>query len=214
MVRLLDARIVGELDCSEGRFRNPDRVALAADRADIRGNARLNTGFHATGEVRLVGAQITGQLNCSGGRFDNPSGDALVIESAKIGGDVLLNKLRHDINGFRAKGVVQLVGAQIAGQLNCSGGKFDNPRSIALATEGAVIGRDALLRDGFHTSGELRMLGTRIAGQLNCSGGRLENPLGTRSLPIALMSAAAYSSPTDSTRRVRYGCCVHALGPT
>ena len=178
LVRLLGARIVGELDCSEGRFRNPDRVALAADRADIRGNARLNTGFHATGEVRLAGAQITGQLNCSGGRFDNPSGDALVIESAKIGGDVLLNKLRDDINGFRAKGVVQLVGAQIAGQLNCSGGKFDNPRSIALATVGAVIGRDALLRDGFHTSGELRMLGTRIAGQLNCSGGRLENPDG------------------------------------
>ena len=128
--------------------------------------------------MRLAGAQITGQLNCSGGRFDNPSGDALVLQSVKSGGDVLLNKLHHDISGFRANGVVQLVGAQIAGQLNCSGGKFDNPRSIALATVGAVIGKDVLLRDGFRTNGELRMLGTQIAGQLNCSGAKLESPDG------------------------------------
>ena len=54
-VRLLDARSDGNLECVDGRFKNPYCNAFNADGAEIRGGAYLQDGFRATGEVRFLG---------------------------------------------------------------------------------------------------------------------------------------------------------------
>ena len=184
MVRLRNARVTSHLDCSGGRVENPEGIALAADGMSIRGDAAFCEGFYATGIVQLLGARIGGSLNCSGGQFENPMGRALAADGAEIGVGVFLNKHPGSPTGFNAAGTVQLTGARIAGQLNCSGGRFDNPGGIALIADGAEIGVGVFLNrgpadaDGFHATGEVRFPGAQIIGQFNCSGGRFDNPEG------------------------------------
>ena len=182
--RLLGARIGGRLVCSGGRFDNPGGIALVADGADIASNAQLDADFHATGEVRLLGARIGREMDCSGGRFENPGGFALIADGAEIGDGVLLNKLHDGAAGFHATGEVRLVNARIGRELNCVGGRFENPGSHALSADGAEIGGTVLLGKpngaaGFYATGEVRLPGAQITGLLNCAGGRFENPEGT-----------------------------------
>ena len=195
-VRLLGARVGRDLDCSGGRFENAGGVALAADRADIRGEVRLASGFHATGEVRLWRTRIGSDVSCLGGRFENrksckPELDGRDVRDQDFGrhlgepGDYALRADGADIKGsvnltegFSATGVVYLVGAQIGSDLICSGGKFDNPGGDALAADSAKIAGSARLDAGFHANGLVGLLGARIGGQLSCSGGRFNSPEG------------------------------------
>jgi len=107
-VRLLGARITGELDCHGGLFYNPKGYALAVERAHMGGGVFLGEGFLATGEVRLVGASITGDLHCRGGIFHNPDGLALMADRVDVRGVARLDQ------GFRTEGMVRLEGARVA----------------------------------------------------------------------------------------------------
>ncbi len=171
-VRLAGARIVGQLNCSGGRFDNGGGLALAADGAEVRGDVLLGAGFHATGEVGLPNAQIKGTLICSGGRFDNPKGTAFAADGADIRGRVHLG------TGFHATGVARLPSSRIDGPLVCSGGRFDNPKGIAFAADGAVVHGNLHLDDGFHATGEVRLPDAQITGRLICASGRFDNPSG------------------------------------
>jgi hypothetical protein len=169
-VRLLGARIGGDLDCSGGAFKNPGKDALQADRADVRGSVFLCEGFIAEGAVRLLNAQICGNLDCSGGIFRNPGKEALSADRANVNGSVFLNER------FSAEGAVRLLGAQIGCDLTCRGGTFRNPGRDALSADGADVKGGVFLSDDFVAEGEVRLLGARIGGNLDCTGGALKNP--------------------------------------
>ncbi len=184
-VVLVGAQISGNLVCKGGRFENAKAGvegdekghALSADGANIKGDVLLNNGFHAAGQVRLLGAQIGGDLDCSGGRFENAKADvegdekaySLCADGANIKGNVFLN------GGFHAAGQVRLLGTQIGGGLNCSGGRFENAGGAALIADRMSVKGSARLNDGFHATGEVRLLGAQIGGDLDCSGGKFEN---------------------------------------
>ena len=68
---------------------------------------------------------------------------------------------------------IRLLGAEITGQLNCSGAKL-KAKGDALFADGAKIGGDIFLIDGFESEGTIRLFGAEIAGQLNCSGAKLK----------------------------------------
>jgi hypothetical protein len=90
-------------------------------------------------------------------------------------------QVQHDIlmrNGFKAKGKVRLLGANIGGELNCTGGEFENPGGDALIADSFSVTGDVFLRNGFKAKGEVRLLGANIGGGLDCSGGKFENPDG------------------------------------
>jgi len=91
-VRLLGARIRGNLECTGGTFENPSGDALSADRLEVNGGVFMTQEFHAKGEVRLLGARIRGNLSCRGGTFENPGGDALNLQGAEIGDILFLDK--------------------------------------------------------------------------------------------------------------------------
>ncbi len=121
-VRLLGAKIEGNLDCGGGQFAGQDKDgnALLCDGIEVGGGVYLRNGFEAQGAVRLIVANIKGDLSCIGGRFEgaDEDGDALVCDSMQVGGDVFLS------GKFVAQGMVRLLGANIAGDLVCAGGSF------------------------------------------------------------------------------------------
>ncbi len=190
-VGLTGAQIGGDLDCSGGTFKNPPQKdvpesgkALNADGVNVKGSVFLREGFSSEGEVRLLGAQIGGALDCPGGTFKNPpqkdvpeSGKALNADRVDVRGDIFLNKK------FTAEGEVRLLGAQIGGDLDCSGGTFKNPpqkdvpeSGKALNADGVNVKGSVFLREGFSSEGEVRLLGAQIGGDLDCPGGTFKNP--------------------------------------
>ena len=179
-VRLLGAHIRGDLDCHGGTFENPGAEALNADGLVVGGNVFLTDEFRARGQVRLVGARIRGNLECHGGTFEGaktetPEGKTIVALSAdgvEVGGRVFLTEK------FHATGEVRLLGARIRGNLDCTGGTFENPEGKALTADGMEVGGNVFLSEKFHAKGEVRLLGARILSDLSCSGGTFENPGG------------------------------------
>jgi hypothetical protein len=70
-VRLLCARISGQLDCTGAELRNDSGPALFADSLQVDRDMILAGGFAATGSgddgaVRLSGAHVGGQFHCHG----------------------------------------------------------------------------------------------------------------------------------------------------
>jgi len=110
-VGLQRVRVGGNLEC-KGRFANRGGMALAMAEAQIEGNAYLDLGFTAVGEVILDGAAIGGTLNCSHGKFLGAHRYALNCNRARIKGSVFLD---YD---FCASGTVYLAGASIGGDLS------------------------------------------------------------------------------------------------
>jgi hypothetical protein len=158
-------------------------VALYAANAKVTGDVLLRNGFVAEGAVWLYRAEMGG-LDCGDGKFENPataniqgSGMALILEGARIGGPVYLR------NGFAANGLVRLYGAEIKGNLECSGGKFKNPAKlgvpgsgIALEAATAKVYGAVILRDGFEAEGLVRLQAAEIGADLACGGGKFQNP--------------------------------------
>ena len=129
-VRLLGARIDGQLNCSGGRFKNPGKIALFASSAQITGNVSMTNKFHATGEVRLMRTRIGGQLNCTGGRFDNPEGTALNLQTAQANLLMLRNL------AFGTAGRFDLVGAKIS--ILADDASLSSVQDVSLRLDGFV----------------------------------------------------------------------------
>jgi hypothetical protein len=132
-VRLLNAQIGGNLDCSAAAFDGMGGYALGCDRAVIKGGVFLSDGFTASGTVRLRGAQIAGSLECDGATLDGKNGDALLCDRASIKGNVFLR------DGFTAVGTVRLSGTQIDGNLECIDARFNGKSGDALVAESMSV---------------------------------------------------------------------------
>jgi len=154
-VRLLGARISGDLDCDGGQFgnpfdkkteeKNPGRTgrALSADRLEAGGSMFLRQ-VEATGLVRLLGARIGGNLECDGGRFETPFDKKTEVKNPGSTGtalhaDGLIVRRGVFFRRVEAAGMVRLLGARIGGNLDCTGGRFENEDRDALNAQGARV---------------------------------------------------------------------------
>ncbi len=172
-VRLPGADIGGWLNCSGAKLTGHDNdgSTLRADGIKVSGSVFLDDGFTAAGAVRLPGADITGQLNCSGAKLtghDN-DGSTLRADGIKVSGSVFL------ADAFTAAGAVVLIGADITGQLNCSGAKLTGTDSsgYALRADGIKVSGGVFLDDGFTAAGAVVLPAAQITGQLSCRGAEL-----------------------------------------
>jgi len=178
-VSLSGSSIGGQLDCSQGHFSNKQGYALWADNIEVISNVFLRNGFNAKGRVSLFGASIGGKLDCSQGHFSNKEKtnkekeeeeDALFAHCIEVKSHVFLG------DNFKAEGRVNLYGASIGGQLDCSNGHFSNPEKDALFAENVEIKADVLLSNDFKAEGRVSLSGAIIGGQLNCIKGHFSNP--------------------------------------
>jgi hypothetical protein len=171
-VNLQNAQIGDALNCSGGNFTNLGNDALRADGIRVEGSVFLGDGFVGNGAVSLADSQIGGDLDCSGGTFINLTAAGIVVKGA-----VFLRRYRNakgKETQFVAKGEVNLVEAQIDGQLDCSGGDFSRPDGFALNAYRAVVKSSFFLFD-VSTEGRVYLSGARIAGTLDCAGGNFQN---------------------------------------
>jgi len=100
---------------------------------------------------------------------------ALDAQGAKVSSDVFLD------DGFKADGVVSLVGAEVGGQLSCSGGRFEEGLDATNLKTSSAVFMDSRLVEGqvlaFESNGEVILRSAEIGGQLICSGGRFKEGL-------------------------------------
>lgn len=149
-VMLNGARITGELSLHQAQM--PVRINLRLCRLD-----------HAP---NLTAAKIP-ELGLTGSWLPGLRADRIAVTGSMfLGGD------------FEAIGEFRMLGAQIGGSLNCSGGKFHNPGGDALNADRAKVTGGVFLNDGFEAAGEVRVLGADIGGALNCNNGTFLNPDG------------------------------------
>lgn len=157
-IRIEAAKIIGQLDFEAVTMPFPLALARCA----------IQDGINLTwAKTRL--------LNFEGSASGPITGPGLAVR-----GDIFLSQ------GFWAQGEVQLTGATITRDLECRGGRFDNPGGNALEASEVTVGGNVTLSaafqaDGtvgapFHATGKVSLAGARIAGTLACHGGRFDNP--------------------------------------
>lgn len=112
--------------------------------------------------ISLLRADFRGIVGLSEVSLSNPKSRALNAERMSASGIFLV--------GTHVEGEVRLLGANISGQLKCSGGtQLNNPKCTALNANGMSVS-SVSLRDT-HVEGTARLVGANIAGPLVCQQG-------------------------------------------
>jgi hypothetical protein len=105
---------------------------------------------------------------------------ALDFESAWVAGiagdSITVAKDMFLRQGFRSDGNVNLMGATIGGDLDCTGGTFNNPKDYALSLQRIDVKGEIFLSHGFISNGEVGLAGAKIGGDLNCIEGTFTKP--------------------------------------
>jgi hypothetical protein len=146
--------------------------------------------LHSKG-VRLRGARISGRLDLESTEvrcpllledcyFDSPelltldcaTASRIVLARCRVAGGLAAGLLvvtkELDLSGSAFEGAVQLLGADIAGQLNCQGAQLTGKDSDgnALVGHGMTVGGHVFLDDGFTAAGAVSIAAARIGGSL------------------------------------------------
>jgi len=160
-----------------------ERLAIDAQNVTVNGSMFFGGGFEASGEVALSGAEILKDLDFCDSLFRNQPGYAILAERAKVAGAVRCQTLNPEPDGlaFQSFGVVSLANAQ-CGEINCSGGTFNNPGLTALDCSNIDVAGPVMLRNvgtkPFEAHGSVLFYTARIGQHLNCGGGRFSTPQG------------------------------------
>ncbi|MEV4710990.1 hypothetical protein [Micromonospora sp. NPDC049374] len=170
-VTLDSSYIEHDLDCRGGQFSNTPAPAIDGTWVNVGRELRCDEGFHADGEVRLCWARAE-LLSFRNATLHNPNGLALRADSLRATTGCYLDQ------DFHATGTVRIVGAQIAGELSCSGGRFDGRGGVAIEAV-RLAAEDVYLDRGFAAHGAVRLVGAVLERQLTCTGGHFDNPSGS-----------------------------------
>jgi hypothetical protein len=151
--------------------------ALLADGLQVGRDVFFRGGFSATGTgddgaVRLTGARVGGSVLCDGAVLSNDSGPGLVAYGLQAGQDVFLRR-GFTATGTGDRGAVRLVGANIAGNLDCTGAAMRNASGPALLADGVDVGQD-MQCDHLIADGGV-VLGGHIGRLLSFEGAALNN---------------------------------------
>ncbi len=193
VVCLTEATVTGDLTLRGARLIARSGAAFNAANMTVRGAARLDQGFTATGTgepgvVCLTGASIAGELSLRGASLANGSGPALAADLISVRSGVAIDQ------DFRAIGAgdlaaVRLAEARVGGDLVLDVATLANRTGPALAADlitvtGSVSmngsGWDGALfsATGAAGRGTVQLTRARIFGQLSLSGAVLTNGSG------------------------------------
>ena len=183
-VRLVNAHL-GFLDCADAVVRNESGPGLAADGLRVDQDVVLDrveaAGAGPDGAIRLSGAHVGSQLSCEGGRVHNDSGSALIAEGVRVDAGIFLRD-GFEVVGTGPDGAIRLIGAHVAGQLDCTRTSVRNESGPALDAANLRVGQGLFLdefeADGAGEDGAVNLVGAHVGGQFTCTGGRLRNESG------------------------------------
>ena len=220
--KLFEAAVTEEIakyDTNQGERNTPSHqqeATLQADRIRWLCTDASAREFVGSFGIRIIGAKIEKSLDLQydtldfplslkGCFFDKP----IILENASIRSLDLskscvpeIRAERVSVKGhvfltgnFQASGKVNFSGANIGGNLNCFGGKFQVAEEIppilfridreycikktkTLTVQNARIEGSVFLDSAFEATGTVDLSGTSIGGLLDCQGGRFHNPQG------------------------------------
>jgi hypothetical protein len=185
-LRLPGATLSGQLDLSGAHVYNDTGCAINGERLNLGGNALFTEGFSAAGSgragtVRLKEAVVGGQLDCTDASLTNDSGPALHCDAMQAASSVFMN------GGFLAAGsgelgAIRLLGAKIAGQMNCQGALIRNPDGPGIGADRLQVVEGVYFSDGFLCVADSNRGSVHLAGidasQLACDAGTIINRRG------------------------------------
>jgi hypothetical protein len=172
-IHMIGSEIERNLDMS-GTELTGSGITLALDGARIRGSAFMHNGFRSSGEVRMLNARVGGDLGFNGATL-TATDRALSLDKVAVGGNVSLAKWSHhdgSTNAFHSDGSVNLLAAQIRGDLDCDGADLA-AAGISLNLATADIRGHVYLRNGFKSRGQLHMHSAEIGNSVDLSGATL-----------------------------------------
>jgi hypothetical protein len=172
-IHLIGSEIDRNIDMS-GTELTGSGITLALDGARIRGSAFMHNGFRSSGEVRMLNAKIGGDLGFNGATL-TATGRALSLDKVVVEGNVSLapsSDSNGSVKAFRSDGSVNLLGAQIRGDVDCDGADLA-ATGISLNLTTAQISGHVYLRNGFKSRGQLLMHSANIGNSIDLSGATL-----------------------------------------
>lgn len=183
--KFLGAQVGGNFECDGSSFAEENGEALELGGIAVKGNLYLRDGASFRGEVCIKGATIGGNLDCRGGGFAKAKGCALNAERLTLGGKALLGRLVREQTEDRPAldkatsflGEVCFAGADIGGDLDCSGGEFANLGRCALTADRMKARSNVILGGKARFQGAICLLGAEVGGDLSCRDGRFTNTL-------------------------------------
>lgn len=158
------ARITGQLACTWAILNGqtgPDTWGKALNAQGVTVGASLFLrNLTATGTVAVNGARITGQLDCTGAILNGQTGPeawgkALNAQGVTVGADLFLDNLT-------ATGTVDVNGAQITGQLACTGASFDGKGGFAFLAQRARVEGEFIWRRIKRTKGTVHLAAAHV----------------------------------------------------
>lgn len=186
-VRLVGARVTGQLNMRDSSLFNDAGPAIHADGAVVGEDALFDHSFSAHGRselatVSLIGVHIAGQLLMSGATLLNNDGYALAADGIAVDGDAFLDET-FNASGDSEQGTVSLAGAHISGQLVMTDATLVNRSGPALLADGIALGGDVFLNGKFDASGlgdqgAVSLVGARVGGQFVLTDATLRNETG------------------------------------
>lgn len=183
MIRLIDARIGGELDLEDAEITNGSGPAVRADGIRV-GSSLFLTGATLDGSgdggaIRLVSASVGGHVGAEKVQITNNSGPAVDADGLQVASDLLL--LRAHIHGTGGHSAIRLSGTRVGGQLSFTGTTITNDSGPALTAEGLqaddVFFRHAHVHGSFAESA-IRLGDTRVTGQVDWADAEITNDAG------------------------------------
>jgi sRNA-binding regulator protein Hfq len=171
MIHLIGAEIDRNLDMT-GTELNGNDMTLVLDGARISGSVFLHNGFRSSGEVRMLNARIGGDLGFNGATV-TATGRALSLDKVVVDGNVSFAE-STDGSGkaFHSDGSVNLLAAQVTGDLDCSGANLA-ATEVALNLATAKIRGHVYLRNGFKSNGQIAMHSAEVGNSIDLSGATL-----------------------------------------
>jgi hypothetical protein len=193
VICLTEATVSGDLTLRGARLIAGSGPAFNAPDMTVKGAARLDRGFTATGAgapgaVCLAGASIAGELSLRGASLANGSGPALAADLITVRSGIAVDQ------DFRAIGsgdlaTIRLAEATVGGDLVLDGATLANRTGPALAADlitvtgsvsmnGSAWDGTLFSATGAAGRGTVQLSRARISGQLSLSGAVLTNGSG------------------------------------
>lgn len=131
---------------------------------NVEGNLLFSTEILGPEAVGLRRTKVSEDLEFCDGTYHGRDSDGVCInaDGLYVGGDVFLRRSKFF-------GEIRLVGAEILGDLDCSGAAISNSDQDALSCDRAVIGKSLYLVDSFNAQGTVRLTDSHIGARIVCN---------------------------------------------
>ena len=159
-------------------------LALGGDEtAPIHEHGIRIKGGWIEGDLDLENARVPVELTLLSCKIEG----ALILSDAELFGLNLSGSCVNEVSAprirtkivvlgekFHAKGQVDLQNAHVAGNVQCTGGKFESGSAGALLLDSAEVKGSVYFDRGFSANGAVQLSTSKIDGNLVCTGGHFE----------------------------------------